>query len=74
MSNKKQTSVEWLGEKLEEFIPLAYQECVENLIAEALIQHKEELINCWKDGEGHFDYDSQQEAEWYYQTNFGNGE
>lgn len=74
MSNNRQTSIEWLGEKLDEFIPLAYQECLENLIAEALIKHKEELINAWKDGEGHMDNDSQLEAEWYYQMNFGDGE
>lgn len=69
----KQSSVEWLFEKLDELIPLAYQELSEDLLSKALQMHQEEIIESWKDGEGHLDNDSQEEAEWYYQKTYADG-
>lgn len=69
----KQSSIEWLFEKLDELIPLAYQELSEDLLSKALQMHQEEIIESWKDGEGHLDNDSQEEAEWYYQKTYADG-
>ena len=69
----KQTSIQWLFEKLDELIPLAYQELTEDLLSKALQMHQEEIIESWKDGEGHMDNDSQEEAEWYYQKTYAHG-
>lgn len=70
---KKQNSVQWLFEKLDELIPLVYQELTEDLLSQAMQMHQEEIIESWKDGEGHLDNDSQEEAEWYYQKTYGDG-
>lgn len=69
----KQSSIEWLFEKLDELIPLAYQELTEDLLSQAFQMHQEEIIEAWKDGEGHLDNDSQEEAEWYYCKTYGDG-
>lgn len=69
----KQSSVDWLFEKMDELIPLAYQELTEDLLSQALQMHQEEIIESWKDGEGHLDNDSQEEAEWYYCKIYGDG-
>ena len=67
---KKQSSVQWLFEKLDELIPLAYQELIEDLLSQALQMHQEEIIESWKDGEGHMDNDSQDEALYYFNQTF----
>ena len=67
---KKQSSVQWLFEKLDELIPLAYQELSQDLLSQAMQMHQEEIIESWKYGEGHMDNDSQEEALYYFNQTF----
>ena len=76
----KQSSIEWLDVELTSlhFDYLTgqvnnseFNERKKLIMEEAKSMHKEEIIESWKDGEGHLDNDSQEEAEWYYQKIYG---
>jgi hypothetical protein len=69
-TKKAMNSIKFLHDQLDELIPIAYQEMVEHALAQAIEMHKQEIIAAWKDGEGHNDNDSQEEAEWYYSKKF----
>jgi hypothetical protein len=70
----KQTSVEWIFEQLADFIPREKLELMHDMLSHALASHENEIIEAWKDGEGHLDNDSQKEAEWYYYKTYGDEE
>jgi hypothetical protein len=57
-------------EAIDELIPIAYQDIIDQALSDAMNRHKQEIIDAWKDGEGHNDDDSQDEAEWYYSQKF----
>lgn len=73
MSNNKQSSIEWLIEKLgkynEEMIFL-YQ----NEIQQAKAMHKQEITQAWKMGDGKFDNVAKDMSWEYYNETYAGGE
>lgn len=74
---KKQSSVEWLIQQFNgntsRIANMMGVKKYNSIIEKSKAMHKKEIKNAWKDGEGHLDNDSQEEAEWYYQKIYGDG-
>jgi hypothetical protein len=56
MSNKKQTSIEWLWEQIKNS-SCTYDD-IEKLIEQAKEMHKQEILSAYKEGHYHLEYDS----------------
>ena len=75
MSNKKQSSVEWLQEQLKkgvDFNPLdknSYLDNVEKIFEQAKAMHKEEITDAYIGG--HSTWGERRNAEQYYNETFG---
>jgi hypothetical protein len=73
MSDKKQSSVEWLMDKLKFVDKNSYNELYEDY-EQAKAMHKEEIIDAWRNGDKdcmYFPKEEDQFSEQYYNETFG---
>ena len=69
----KQSSVDFILNAFNLLSDSDFKAWMLNNYDEVKAMHKEEIIEAWKDGEGHLDNDSQEEAEWHYYKTYGDG-